>query len=294
MTAQSRQPTSLVSLAGSLSKRIDELDLSLGNLTPDWFSFSDLSGQASPVRESLLQYEGEQCPGLDAKGQVAFLVSHSAYYALTAVAALYLAEGVVPSLEPSNLGMRMHEVHWRHGNESGTYQALQLRLASTKCWTYAPRLPIFEANPLTNEKALQDQLSIQIEHLFKPLIKRLHNSHRLSRGAQWRLVADALAMAFLNVGETLEMEEHAKREAMALIRNSARPFYNRQTDYVDIQYDHPATPGKTVTECIRIRGGCCRYYTSTLGTYCNTCVLLKPEEQVVRLKETLRQNALSG
>lgn len=85
-----------------------------------------------------MRYEAARCPGLDAKGQVAFLIGDTAYYLLTAVAALYLGEGSVPSLASDNLALMEYEVHWEENGESGTYKSLEVRLLGTDCWAYAP------------------------------------------------------------------------------------------------------------------------------------------------------------
>ncbi|WP_028669255.1 (2Fe-2S)-binding protein [Saccharospirillum impatiens] len=243
-----------------------------------------------------MSYEAQRCPGLDEKGQVAFLVGDTAYYLLTAVAALYLAEGIVPSLDAGDLALADYDVHWDVNGESGTYKALEVQLLNSTCWAFAPHHLIRDAIPLPSLEALRDNLRRQLEQLYQPLIERLYQHYRLGKAAQWRLVADALAAAFLNAGRQLGDEDYARQEALALIKQKGSPLHNKQTGYFEVTVTDPDKPDRPVArQHFRARGGCCRYYTTEAATYCSTCVLFPQAERDVRLQAYLKsQHELSA
>lgn len=274
----------------ALSNRFEGLKLSCGTKPENGCRFDELTTKHSEWRIILMRYETERCPGLDPKGQVAFLIGDTAYYLLTAVAALYLSEGIVPSLASDNLAFIEYDVHWEENGESGTYKSLEVRLLGTDCWAYAPRTLLNEAIPVSSQAELRDLLRRQIEHLFQPLIERLYQMHRLARAAQWRLVADALAVAFLNIGRQSGIEEHAREEALVLIKQPGSPLFNRQTGFFEVTLRDKAVPEKILAkQHFRARGGCCRYYTSEAATYCSTCVLLPNAQRDERLGNYLEQ-----
>ncbi|WP_127560676.1 (2Fe-2S)-binding protein [Saccharospirillum alexandrii] len=290
MTTMTVTPASFSDCIDALSSRFEGLKLSYGTQPKHGCRFDELTTEHSEWRTALMRYEAARCPGLDAKGQVAFLVGDTAYYLLTAVAALYLGEGSVPSLASDNLAFMEYEVHWEENGESGTYNSLEVRLLGTDCWAYAPRTLINHAIPVSSQADLRDLLRQQIEHLFQPLIDRLYQTHRLSKAAQWRLVADALAVAFLNIGRQSGVEEHAREEALALIKQRGSPLFNRQTGFFEITLKDERSPENVLAkQHFRARGGCCRYYTSDAATYCSTCVLLPKEERDERLGNYLEQ-----
>lgn len=290
MTIMIVNPASFSDRVSALNCRFDGLKLSCSERLDGGCRFADLTTELSEWRTTLMRYEAERCPGLDPKGQVAFLIGDTAYYLLTAVAALYLSEGIVPSLASDNLAFIEYDVHWEESGESGTYKSLEVRLLGTDCWAYAPRTLLDEAIPVSSQTELRDLLRQQIEHLFQPLIERLYQMHRLARPAQWRLVADALAVAFLAIGRQLGDEQTAREEGLALIKHPGSPLFNRQTGYFDITLRDKNEPETILArQTFRARGGCCRYYTTDAATYCSTCVLLPSEERNARLENYLQQ-----
>jgi hypothetical protein len=290
MTTTTVTPASFSDCINELGNRFDGLKVSYGTQPEHSCRFDELITEHSEWRTTLMRHEAGRCPGLDPKGQVAFLVGDTAHYLLTAIAALYLGEGIVPSLASDNLAFMEYDVHWEENGASGTYQSLEVRLLGSDCWAYAPRTLINHATPVSSQADLQDLLRRQIERLFQPLIERLYQLHRLSKAAQWRLVADALAVAFLNIGRQSGVEEHAREEALALIKHPGSPLFNRQTGFFEITVKDKNSPKNVLTrQHFRSRGGCCRYYTSDAAHYCSTCVLLPKEERDKRLNHYLEQ-----
>jgi len=278
------------SLAESLARMASvshHLASEVGPAEGDWVSFNELLKEHSALRDQLLAFEAERCPGLDDKGQVAFLLGGVMHYLMIVVAPLVIMGRQVPVLTADSLAFRTREVPWQHGKESGTYQAIDWRFADDAFWTdQGGDLPA-GAVAVASAEALYAQLNIQLAELFAPLIERFKAISRLSRGAQWRQAADALAGAFLTTGQTLHMEAAARAVADTLIGDPRSPLHNSKTGFVDIVVDHPAKPDQTIRQTYRARGGCCRYYTADSGHLCSTCVLVKPEERDERLRNHL-------
>lgn len=134
-------------------------------------------------------------------------------------------------------------------------------------------------------------LGRQLEALFGSLIPCLAEATRLAPAAQWRLIADSVAMAFLEVGQALDQRETAQRKALEILKRKPSPLYNKQLNFVNVA----ASKGNTTSEKTFVsRGGCCRYYTAPEGSICPSCVLEPPERQRERLTELLKaQMALS-
>ena len=268
----------------------EDLDASVGSIEADWWTADRLMRPASSELDELLKVEAERCPGLDVKGECAFLIGDSAYYLSLVLAGLYLAERQVPELTPARLAMRVRWLEWHDDGESGTYPQLGFRFLTPHFWTDRHgRLPLGGRTVLGDDE-LRATLRQQLEHFYLPLLVQLHGISRLSKGAGWRLIADALAAAFLQVGRELGCESYAKEEAIAIIRCKDSLLYNRQTGFFDVRVTDPDDPERIlVTRSFRARGGCCRYYTCEQGQLCSTCVLEKPEVRNNRLRDWLWQ-----
>ncbi|MEO6012903.1 MAG: (2Fe-2S)-binding protein [Devosia sp.] len=121
-----------------------------------------------------------------------------------------------------------------------------------------------------------------LEELFAPLIAATMVTSGLSPGAQWRIVSDNVARAFLDVGKQLGEEPRAMAIASAILAEGR--LANGRTGFVEV------IEGDSC-EWFVTRGGCCRYYTVTGGEYCTACVLRKPEDQMQRWRAYLASQA---
>lgn len=277
-------------LADSLARMAavsEHLGSDVGPLEGEWTPFTELLQEQSTLRDELLALEAQRCPGLDDKGQVAFLLGGVVHYLVIVLAPLLLLGRQVPLLQADRLAFRTRQVPWQHGKESGTYQAIDWRFIDDRFWTdQNGELP---AGGVAVESAAQlyRHLNDQLETLLSPLIEHFKSLSRLSRGAQWRQAADSLAGAFLTTGQALQMEAQARAVADALIGDPQVAMHNSKTGFVEIAVDHPSKPGETLRQTFRTRGGCCRYYTADSGHLCSTCVLVKPVERDERLRQHL-------
>jgi len=142
---------------------------------------------------------------------------------------------------------------------------------------------------LTLDEATNGNLRATIIAFFEPFITPVYHYSKLSAAAQWRLIADSIAAAWLLVGRELNCEVMAKEKAMAILQQEKSPLTNRQTHYADVNIWHPEPKRQTinVTKTYRLRGGCCRAYTADAHQHCATCVLLTKDQQQQRLKRLL-------
>lgn len=119
-----------------------------------------------------------------------------------------------------------------------------------------------------------------LEEMFAPLIAAVMVTSGLSPGAQWRLVADNVANAFLWAGKGIGDKARGMQMGAALVAEGR--LYNGKTGYLEI------TAGER-SDHFLTRGGCCRYYLTKEGEgeYCTSCVLRKREDQIARYTDYL-------
>ncbi len=127
-----------------------------------------------------------------------------------------------------------------------------------------------------------------IAHLV-PVIAVLRKRAGLSSGAQWRLAADSLAGAFLEIGRALGDEAGGMAEALAIVKRPGSRLYSDELCYEQISALDPAS-GEQLSRQYRIRCGCCLYFRTEGGSFCDTCVLLGQEDRRARLAAHLMQN----
>lgn len=253
---------------------IGELD------NPDWFQSTDLT---NPKSLSLNQVLARQCvhyPGMDARTQASFFINDYSWYITEAAIGSYLLAKRVPDLSAENIALRFSTYMWHEDGESGEAERIDVRFLSGRfaCLPDDPAADHSNAQVLPNLGALRERLRTTLEAHLTPIIDCIHEQTRLSRHAQWLLVADACAAQFLNIGRQLNIEEYGKAEGLAFIQVPHSPMNNDKTGYIRLQYDEHC-------DTFRTRGGCCRYYTvsETGDDYCSTCVLRKPENRDAKL-----------
>ncbi len=202
--------------------------------------------------EIWLQAQGIAADGMDDKTRAAYLIGGLAWSACIWMATLELT-GRAPPIR--QIGFRQ-ERYWYNYADGSRHEYV--------------RYPIcFEVR-----EGLADHRTT-IERLFEPIIAALMVTSGFSSGAQWRLVADNVASAFLYAGKALGCAPRAMDLAQAIIAEGR--LNNGKTGYVDVS-------AGAAREHFLVRGGCCRYYTTkgADGDYCTSCVLRKRDDQIAR------------
>lgn len=220
-------------------------------LTPDALA-ADIG-----LLEDWLDVQGIAAAGMDAKTRAAYLIGGLAWSACIWMAAIELTGKTLPI---RRIAFRQ-ERYWYHYEDGSKHEYT--------------RYPIsFEIGhgPANHRQT--------IEEMFAPIIAALMVTSGLSAGAQWRLVADSVASAFLYGGKALGMAERGMEIANDILTEGR--LNNGKTGFVEV------TAGKARDHFL-VRGGCCRYYTTAEegAGYCTSCVLRKRDDQISRYTDYL-------
>lgn len=260
-----------------LSVRMDDLFLDRGVLEPGWHTLADVM-RGGAVLEIFLAAQALGSPGLDRRGQAAYLIGSVCYRLSRAFAAFHLGCELAPRLAPDTLALRLERYSWEHEGETGESHRLVLRLLDSS---------ELSSGALDERRAL---FAADIEAVAATLIERLVRETALGAAAQYRLAADSIASGFQFSGRALGCEPLARDEALLVIKADGSRLRNPQTHFAEIAVHDPARPDQVlIAETFRMRGGCCRYYTADGGEYCSTCVLRDPDERDDLLRDVLRR-----
>lgn len=245
---------------------------------PGWRSTAELYADQDWIARQLA-YGGKFTPELDAKARAAgFIASHS-HSVGWIIARRYLGADAIPMLAPEHVFIRSIFFPWLFSKRLRIRRKLLIKVQANE--TLATGAP---------DAVRHAALRAQIERHFTPLIELLHAETALSRQAMWRLVADSVAVAFLTAGKHRKIEERARADAMAVLKQPGSPLNNRQLQFFDIVVRDDAEPTRVLArQSYRARGGCCRWYTARPGELCSTCVLKKPVERDAALEARLRR-----
>lgn len=74
-----------------------------------------------------------------------------------------------------------------------------------------------------------------------------------------------------------------------MVERAGSPLHSEALCYEKIEV--AAADGKDLSRTYRMRGGCCLYYRTDGGSYCDSCVLLEPEARRERLRAHLIDTA---
>jgi len=213
-----------------------------GELSGEWTTLAALAFGQFDVAEDYFKRAAASEPGLDRRAQGAYFTGAISFYLATALAWNVLRDQPLPSLSMNHFGIQ---------SDGGRY--LRFR--------YAPA------------EATDASVGAIMQNVLAPIVPRIKEATRLSDAAQWRLIADSIASAFLYVGRHLDCEARGMEIGLAQVRDPAFKFFNGHTGYLDVD-----------GACYLKRGGCCRYYTADTGSYCATCILRPPEEQISEIR----------
>lgn len=251
---------------------------SYGKRLPGWPSLQELCDTERDILAALLSWQAERVPGMDLRAQAAFLVANLSYRLSLMLGSLYLKEAILPRIAPDLLCLKLSQALAMQPDPSAVSR-LRLHL----CTEDSP------ASPETAKEQMPAMLCVQLEHSFSPLVERLADDTRLAPAAQWRLIADSLAMGFLQVGQALGREETAKREALAVVKREGSRLFNKQINFISLPLSDTSNNESSRQRSFVSRGGCCRYYTADGGKLCPTCVLEPLSKQHENLRTLLSE-----
>jgi hypothetical protein len=265
----------------SHSRTVDtEAYADIGALEASWFTAVGLCDAQTILLDDALTRQAKHYPHMEARTRGAYFIGEYSWYMPQAAIGAYLLRKRVPDLSAENIALRYSTYTWHEDSESGEAERIDVRFLSGRfaCLPDDPTADHPDAIVLPDRDALREWLRTTLEAHLTPLIERVYARTKLSRHAQWMLVADSCAALFLHSGQALGNEAHAKAEGMAFVKAPGSPMNNNKTSYISLQYLNHC-------ETFRARGGCCRYYTvsETGKDYCSTCVLRKPADRDARL-----------
>jgi hypothetical protein len=234
------------------------LPLRLKFPTPDngWLPVEVLADPGSEALSTLLAYQRSFARGMDQRTQAAYLIGQYAYFHALVVAAAILREGVIPVFKPNALAWRLVSA------ESGMPPRLELGVKSASV-----------------RPASESTVAAELERAFAPIIEALRARTGFGRRPQWRIAADSIASAFLDVGKANGDQAKAADLVEAIVKTDGSPFANDALAFVRV-----AASNGDASEIFRLRGGCCRYVKVEGGNLCPTCVLRDREEQLALLQ----------
>jgi len=260
-----------------------EVPCSAGSMLAGWTTSAALFSSPSALEE-FLDYEGSFDPGVDLKSRAAFLMSDYCYIFFMATVPLLVGRGVVPDMSPEAVSLQFYTHHGEHDGEPMTVRRAHVRLLSPQIFTDRDAGPF---STVTDHAGLCERFRIGVEQHFHPLVEALAKRTGFSKNAQWRLVGDAIAGRFLDVGRRFGCLTEAIASAMAIVKVQGSPLNNRQLGYFDLTL-HDSALKEPFTYTFRARGGCCRYYTVEGAEKCPTCVLKSHEERDDILLQEMR------
>jgi hypothetical protein len=120
-----------------------------------------------------------------------------------------------------------------------------------------------------------------IEQIFEPIVASTMLASGLSAGALWRLVADNVANGFLWAGKPLGQVDRAIDTASSILAEGR--LNNGRTGFLQVRAGEAC-------DWFLVRGGCCRYYTTsgrTRDDYCTSCVMRDRDDQIARYTDYL-------
>lgn len=253
---------------------------------PDDVTWSHLASEGGPHLKQWLAAQGCRTDGpdepLEPKTRCSYLVGHMAHRFACVLATLTM-DGRF-NLDPqhlSELKLRPWDEPWSHVASTGvTESGVVLHVD--------PLIPpgLLMPTAQLDELARLDLCRRVLLHVFAPIISQLHRMTDLPEQAQWRLIADMAASAFLRTGKDLGDPKRGMALGRLLVRGERSKLTNKQVDYihVGVEDDPPEE------DWFLSRGGCCRWYTTQQPVdYCATCVLLKPDQRLEKLAAYMRE-----
>lgn len=250
---------------------MEEINLSVSKNSQPFLTLAQLAQPIDITRQLANQAIVE--PSADARTQGAYLINQLSWRLVSIVCFLDLCQLSLDALWNGRIGVLDA---WRFSDLDGE---------TPPYTTYEWHLD--ELKPCSQPLAAE-QLGKQLIEIMTPFIAEVHHQTRFSQAAQWRLLTDSITAVYLHAGKLFNTVEEAKTRASDIIESTGKPLANAQWHFKEFNVSAQSSPtGETLKEWFRIRGGCCRYYTTEAGRYCSTCVHLDENEQQQRFENYL-------
>ena len=299
MSGQNPIPNSTDSSASPFEQAIElyrpfwtEFSVTHGPIQDGWTTAQAFFADASAVA-AFLEYERSHYRHMDAKTCAALMMIDYCYVFMFATIPLIAGSGLVPDLSPENIALRMFTARHEHDGESHDVRRADVRFLSKGFVTDRASLAGHRGAALAADRgALCDAYRHGIEAHITPLVEVLVQASGLAPAALWRLVADAIAGVWLEVGRYLRCVDQARADAMHVVKHLGSPLYNSQLHFFDLTL-HDDQNKALGSWTFRARGGCCRFYTVVEGALCSTCVLKEPGVRNAELLDKMRKHSAS-
>ncbi|WP_438753043.1 ferric iron reductase [Pararhizobium sp. O133] len=213
-----------------------------------------------------LDYQNRFAAGMDERTRGAHLMAFYCHHLSIAAGAIHLKTGLVADLDPQHLAVRFESYDLPAQASAGHVRRFHFRFSSF----------------LTGASA-NDFHDSFVKSLM-PVVEALQARTGLSAAAQWRLAADGITGAFLEIGSADGDEEGAIASALAIVKLPGSPLLSSELHYEQIEAERDGVP---VERIFRLRSGCCLFYRTQGGNFCDVCVLLDSTVQRSRLRDHL-------
>ncbi|WP_083223726.1 MULTISPECIES: (2Fe-2S)-binding protein [unclassified Ensifer] len=258
-----------------LQPSFPEVGFSLEAAGDDFLAEARFWSEQGVGLEAGLAYQDRFAEGMDDKIRAAHLIAFYGNQLALALGSLYLGAGIVVAVQ----GLRFEAFSRSYGE----------RVVAAKRFHFSLALPAAGEHALANADVFGETFAAHVA----PIIATLKRRTGLSSGAQWRLAADSLAGGFLEIGRALGDEVTAMSRALAIVKREGTPLFSDKLCYENIAVEiGESAAHRALSRIYRLRGGCCLYYRTEGGSFCDSCVLLAPDDRRARLQAHLLASQL--
>ena len=265
----SEQSKQVPAAAAWQTARFPQVEASVGGPLAGLLTARETWSRVETV-DAFLDYQIRFAAGMDGRVKGAHLIAFYSHHLAIAAGAILLQTGLVADLGPDDLAVGWEE-----------YRPASAEFPSGEAHRFHFRFNRF-CGTSDNAAAFHDGFIASMA----PAVEALQARTGLSPGAQWRLVADGIAGAFLELGMAMGGAERAMALALAIIGQKGSPLSRAKPRYERVE---AISDGQPAARIFRLRSGCCLYYRTPGGAFCDVCVVLKPREQKSRLQARLER-----
>ncbi|MCV9961125.1 (2Fe-2S)-binding protein [Pararhizobium sp. BT-229] len=251
------------------AERFPQVAASFASDGAAFLAVTEAWGHGGTAIDGFLNYQNRFAAGMDDRTRGAHLIAFYSHHLSIAAGAIYLRTGVVPDMRPDRLRLRFEP----YGREDAGQ--------ATENPPHDVRRFHFSFIGLCRGADMASAFHDSFVASLTPVVETLKLRTGLSPVAQWRLTADGLAGAFLDIGTAIGEEERAMAAALAIVMRDGSLLSSGELRYERIGV---VVDGVEDERVFRLRSGCCLYYRTPGGDFCDVCVLLDDETKKSRLR----------